>query len=462
MKIISLQFKNIHSLRGEHSVRFDEPPLRGAGLILITGPTGAGKSTLLDVISLALFNQIPRLPDISKKMVGDLNSIMTHHSKEAWASVTYESKGQRYISKWSIEVNRNGNLNDYHMEIWHENGQQILDLKKSEVPQKNADLIGLNYQQFVKSIVLSQGEFAQFLKAKHEDRAELLEKITGTDIYRSLGKKAFEKHKEVKQQYVAIHDLIQQLPNTSDEDLAGLQENILIIDQQLISLHQTTEQLISWVHQIDLFEKKKGAAGEISRKLAEWQSRSLEIQIEKNKLAQHESLLSISGELSLIRSAHQERDLLVKEVSDFDDKISLVNQERQLLEQGLSSKLQIAWDPAAVKEKLFTLRQEMNRLDGEILRLRSLGDQLRTQTEALTAQLPPSLKQWQEIKIAPAQALRALSQLRQEANSKIGQIEFDVNTIRQQLTEDQNKKQSFRNLNFGYTKVLKLIRKCFI
>ncbi|MBK7789226.1 MAG: AAA family ATPase [Saprospiraceae bacterium] len=448
MKIISLQFKNIHSLRGEHSVRFDEPPLRGAGLILITGPTGAGKSTLLDVISLALFNQIPRLPDISKKMVGDLNSIMTHHSKEAWASVTYESKGQRYISKWSIEVNRNGNLNDYHMEIWHENGQQILDLKKSEVPQKNADLIGLNYQQFVKSIVLSQGEFAQFLKAKHEDRAELLEKITGTDIYRSLGKKAFEKHKEVKQQYVAIHDLIQQLPNTSDEDLAGLQENILIIDQQLISLHQTTEQLISWVHQIDLFEKKKGAAGEISRKLAEWQSRSLEIQIEKNKLAQHESLLSISGELSLIRSAHQERDLLVKEVSDFDDKISLVNQERQLLEQALSSKLQIAWDPAAVKEKLFTLRQEMNRLDGDILRLRSLGDQLRTQTEALTAQLPPSLKQWQDIKIAPAQALRALSQLRQEANSKIGQIEIDVNTIRQQLTEDQNKKTKFQELKF--------------
>lgn len=173
--------------------------------------------------------------------------------------------------------------------------------------------------------------------------------------------------------------------------------------------------------------------------MAEWQSRSLEIQIEKNKLAQHESLLSISGELSLIRSAHQERDLLVKEVSDFDDKISLVNQERQLLEQALSSKLQIAWDPAAVKEKLFTLRQEMNRLDGDILRLRSLGDQLRTQTEALTAQLPPSLKQWQDIKIAPAQALRALSQLRQEANSKIGQIEIDVNTIRQQLTEDQNK-----------------------
>lgn len=449
MKIISLQFKNIHSLRGEHSVRFDEPPLRGAGLILITGPTGAGKSTLLDVISLALFNQIPRLPDISKKMVSDLNSIMTHHSKEAWASVTYESKGQRYVSKWSIEVNRNGNLNDYHMEIWHENGQQILDLKKSEVPQKNAELIGLNYPQFVKSIVLSQGEFAQFLKAKQEDRAELLEKITGTDIYRSLGKKAFEKHKEVRQQYAAIHELIQQLPQTSEEELTGMQENILVIDQQLISLHQTTEKLISWVHQTELFEKKKGAVVEISRQLAEWHLRSDEVQLDKNKLTQHESLLSISGELSLIRSAHQEKDLLVKEVNDLDIKISNVSKDRKQLELALSSQLQIEWNHTVVKDKLFAIRQEMNRLDGEILRLRTLGDQLRSQTEELTAQLPASLKQWQESKIAPTQALSALNQLRKEAISKIALTDgADVNVIRQQLTDDQNIKTKFQELKF--------------
>jgi exonuclease SbcC len=453
MKIISLQFKNIHSLRGEHTVRFDEPPLQGAGLILITGPTGAGKSTLLDVISLALFNQIPRLPDISKKMVGDLNSIMTHHSKEAWASVTYESKGQRYVSKWSIEVNRNGNLNDYHMEIWHENGQQILDLKKSEVPQKNAELIGLNYQQFVKSIVLSQGEFAQFLKAKHEDRAELLEKITGTDIYRSLGKKAYEKHKEVRQQFAAIHDLIQQLPSTSNEEFEIMQAKILSIDQQLISLHQSTEQLISWVYQIEQYQKKKGSVAETSLQLVEWQTKSLELQIEKNKLTQHESLLSISGELSLIRSAINEKEQLVVEVNDLDNKIASVTHERKQLEQNLSSKLQISWDATAIKEKLFSIRQDMNRLDVEIQRLRAFGDQLRNQTEDLTSKLPVSLKKWQESKIAPAQALMALSQLRKEANGKIGQCSSDINTIRQQLTEDQNTKSNFQELKFLLLKI---------
>lgn len=136
MKILSLRFTNINSLKGDHYLSFQEPPLSASGLILITGPTGAGKSTLLDVISLALYNRIPRLPPLSKKEVGELNSIMTHHTREARAEVSYESNGQRYISRWSIEINRNGNLNDYHMEIWHENSQQLLDLKKSEVAAK--------------------------------------------------------------------------------------------------------------------------------------------------------------------------------------------------------------------------------------------------------------------------------------------------------------------------------------
>ena len=67
MKILSLRFTNINSLKGDHYLSFQEPPLSASGLILITGPTGAGKSTLLDVISLALYNRIPRLPPLSKK-----------------------------------------------------------------------------------------------------------------------------------------------------------------------------------------------------------------------------------------------------------------------------------------------------------------------------------------------------------------------------------------------------------
>ena len=71
----------------------------------------------------------------------------------------------------------------------------LLDLKKSEVPGKNEELIGLNYDQFIKSVLLAQGDFAKFLSAKKEERGELLEKITGTGIYRQLGIMAFERFK---------------------------------------------------------------------------------------------------------------------------------------------------------------------------------------------------------------------------------------------------------------------------
>ncbi|HMU04605.1 MAG TPA: AAA family ATPase, partial [Saprospiraceae bacterium] len=60
MKILKLRFKNIHSLRGEHEIDFTISPFTESGLFAITGPTGAGKSTILDVITLALFNRIPR------------------------------------------------------------------------------------------------------------------------------------------------------------------------------------------------------------------------------------------------------------------------------------------------------------------------------------------------------------------------------------------------------------------
>src|SRR6056297_362900 len=195
MKILSIAFKNINSLKGENFIDFEAAPFSGNTLFAITGPTGSGKSSILDVISLALFNQVPRLGKISKKEIREKGAILTRNQKEAYANVTFETGSGRYTSSWSIEVNRNGNLNDYNMEIANLQDNSLLDLKKSEVPGKNEELIGLNYDQFFKSVLLAQGDFAKFLSAKKEERGELLEKITGTGIYRQLGIMAFERFK---------------------------------------------------------------------------------------------------------------------------------------------------------------------------------------------------------------------------------------------------------------------------
>ena len=180
MKILKIEFRNINSLRDTHSIDFTVEPFTTSALFAITGPTGSGKSTILDVISLALFNHIPRLGKISRKEILEKGAVLTRNQKEAFARVTYECKTGIFTSEWNISTARTGSLRDYEMQISREPEGEILDLKKSDVPGKNEELIGLNYNQFIKSVLLAQGEFSQFLRAKKEERGELLEKISGS------------------------------------------------------------------------------------------------------------------------------------------------------------------------------------------------------------------------------------------------------------------------------------------
>jgi len=200
MKILRIRFENINSLKGQHEIDFTAKPLASAGLFAITGPTGSGKSTILDVITLALFNRIPRIAGaLSKNVIEQTGLIITRNMNDCFAEVKYKSKAGIFTSRWSIKKTRNGNLKDYEMELARDDGF-LFPLKKSAVPGKNEDLIGLSFDQFVKAIVLAQGDFAAFLKAKKGDREKLLEQVTGSWIYRKIGKAAFERNKELGQE----------------------------------------------------------------------------------------------------------------------------------------------------------------------------------------------------------------------------------------------------------------------
>lgn len=201
MRILKLRIKNIHSLKGENEIDFTQEPLASAGLFAITGATGAGKSTLLDAITLALFNKIPRFSSlksgaISKNDIENLGSVITHYCDDAYAEIEYMTNNKAYRSTWRISKARTGNLKDYEMQITDLETNIFLDLKKSEVPAKNEELIGLKYEQFIKAVVLSQGDFARLLKSDDKERAQLLENITGSHIYREIGKRVFDLNRE--------------------------------------------------------------------------------------------------------------------------------------------------------------------------------------------------------------------------------------------------------------------------
>jgi len=235
MRILSLRFENINSLKGSWKIDFSEAPFDNNGLFAITGPTGAGKTTILDAICLALYHETPRLNQksgsgISKKQ----NQLMTRHTSHCMSEVEFEVKGQGYRAFWSQKRARNkldGNLLEPVAELAKLDGTIVSD-KLRTVRSDISELTGLNFSRFTKSMMLSQGEFAAFLNAPANERAQLLEQLTGTEIYGDISQQVFDNHRSASDELKLLQAKSQGVTLLDDKEVSELE----------LQLEQTTEQ----------------------------------------------------------------------------------------------------------------------------------------------------------------------------------------------------------------------------
>lgn len=246
MKIISLRLKNINSLKGEWKIDFSQEPFASSGIFAITGATGAGKTTILDAICLALYHRTPRLNERSPA-----EKVMTHHTGSCLAEVEFEVKDKRYRAFWSVRRSKGlatGKVQSAKVELSEladafdskqQQGDKILaDLVRSK-EEKISAITGLDFGRFTKSMLLAQGGFAAFLNANAGERAELLEKLTGTAIYGQISTNVFYQFKEEDQKLTRLRDQNQNVKILDDESLATIQAEQLSLE---IDIKQTQKQ----------------------------------------------------------------------------------------------------------------------------------------------------------------------------------------------------------------------------
>jgi len=225
MKIISVTLKNINALKGRWQIDFSQPPLDNAGIFVICGPTGSGKTSILDAITLALYGETDRL---QKK---NIDNIMTHHTSDCFCEVVFLANNQKFKSHWSIRRSRgktDGKIQMSKRILYDLNTDEpfVYTDKVRQVQEHIESITGLDYKRFSRSMMLAQGRFAEFLNAPDRERAELLEKMTGTDIYSLLSVKAFEIARQEKDNLREIEAKAAAFTSLSDEIIAQYQKEL--------------------------------------------------------------------------------------------------------------------------------------------------------------------------------------------------------------------------------------------
>ncbi|MDP3877665.1 MAG: AAA family ATPase [Methylobacter sp.] len=230
MRILAIRGKNLASLAEPFEILLNDGPLASAGLFAITGHTGAGKSTILDALCLALYDEIPRLPSGQGFAVGhkdedenlrvtsnDVRSVLRRGTANGYAEVDFIGKDkQHYRARWEVSKARgkaDGRLQKQEVTLLKIDDGQRIGQGKKDTLELICDLIDLNFDQFRRSVLLAQGDFAAFLKAKKDERSSLLERITGTELYSELSIAAFERARQEKDALNLIADKMQhQIP----------------------------------------------------------------------------------------------------------------------------------------------------------------------------------------------------------------------------------------------------------
>jgi exonuclease SbcC len=363
MKVLAVRGRNLASLEREFAIDFTAEPLKSAGIFAITGSTGSGKSTLLDALCLALFDDAPRTSRVSENIsvrdVGDKTinqrdsrTVLRRGAAEGYAEVEFVSLGgENFRARWSVRRARSkadGSMQSSEIRLYNLSTETEVPGGKTELLAKIAGLTGLSFDQFTRSVLLAQGDFATFLKARQAEKAELLEKLTGTEIYSRISVAIYEKARKAETEWFIVNERIKGTELLPEEEVSAYKTEKEAVRQDLSLLKKESESLSEQLKRIDEKERLSNAVKQAEADLSRAQKAIEEagkrfayiLQLESvQDIRDTSGLLKNTGEQlagyrkNLAASENRHREI-TQQLSDAKTALSECEKEReQLLEK---------------------------------------------------------------------------------------------------------------------------------
>ncbi|MEN6375050.1 MAG: AAA family ATPase [Smithella sp.] len=315
MRILGVRFKNLNSLAGEWQIDFTHPAYASDGIFAITGPTGSGKTTILDAICLGLYGRTPRLDKVTKSS----NEIMSRQTGQCFAEVTFETQKGRYRCHWSQHRSRKkstGDLQPARHEVIDADTDAVLESRITQVAEFIEKVSGMDFDRFTRSMLLAQGGFAAFLQATPDNRAPILEQITGTEIYSIISMKVHERRREEQEKLDLLQAEFKGIQILSSEEEEILQAELKEKQAREAEFSGKVDGLrlaLLWLNNLANLEKD---IAELNRQEQEFTGRINAFAPEAQKLERARKALSLEGDYRSVVNLRSQQEAETRELSD--------------------------------------------------------------------------------------------------------------------------------------------------
>ncbi len=335
MKILKIELQNINSLKSTTPIviDFENEQFKDVGLYAITGSTGAGKTTILDAITIALYHNVPRFNGTK----GSLIDVVSHGAIEAFSAITFENNNTIYEGFWGIRLANKAGIplkNPIEkVSLKNLSTQKTLADQKRKYIETVEKVTQLDYNQFLRSVMLAQGDFASFLTAKGPKKGELLEQITGEEIYKKIGQSIHERKSKEENKLKELESKINAEDILSEEAKTELSLKDKSIDEELEKTEKeikTTQLIVDW------YAKQQKLANET--KEIENKSELIDTYIKKHKdildlLVLHEKALPFKETIDNFNRIEKSKNDKTKQLKLIDENLIALQPKIESLEK---------------------------------------------------------------------------------------------------------------------------------